>query len=472
MSSLHPIQPLRVAPKRISKNPRPLVCPPDKSITHRSFLFSLLSSGTSRIERPLFGEDCLASLEAVRRLGAAVKRENDFVEITGFGIKNFGLKKTSRDNPLKIDCQNSGTTIRLLSGLLSGQDGFFHLTGDPSLSQRPMARVSKPLMQMGAAIFPRGKKQGASSEIPTPPVDIEPVPSQGLRALNYEMNIASAQVKSAVLLAGLFCKAGTTSVTEPSLSRDHTERMLRVMGVDVRAEVLDDLKARASVEGCFGRDLNPLQMLVGGDPSSAAFWACAAVMQGRRVRIDDVLMNPTRTGFAEVLKRMGAQVSHHWTRDEGGEKLGSIEVQAESIQGLRATEVLPPEIPTLVDEVPMLAITALWASGTTVFRGVQELRVKESDRLEAVIHFIKSIGGSAWAEGDDLFVEGLGGPPPGPSSAQWYYETLGDHRLAMAAVVTADALQREIVLDDADCIKVSYPGFFDHRELISKDFRA
>ena len=455
---------LKTTPVRISKNAAPLDCPPDKSVTHRSFLFSLLSSHKSVIHRPLLGEDCLASLAAVAQLGARVERLGTGVEITGFGIKTFGGVPSTKERPIKINCQNSGTTIRLLSGLLSGQTGYFHMFGDASLSQRPMARVSQPLLQMRAAIFPRGEKTGAKGVVPTPPVDIEPALG-GLQPIDYQLNIASAQVKSAVLLAGLFCREGETSVTEPSLSRDHTERMLREMGIDVRARKLPDGRAVAALTGSYGRDLSPLALTVGGDPSSAAFWACAAVMQGRRVRIENVLLNPTRLGFETVLSRMGAAIVTTQVHSGGGENVGSVEIDPGS---LHATEVQAFEIPTMIDEVPMLAIASLWATGTTVFRGVQELRVKESDRLDAIISFITSIGGRAWAEQNDLFVEGLGGAPAGPKGASWSYETLGDHRLAMAAVITADALQREILLDDAECIKVSYPGFFEHREALSK----
>ncbi|MBI3542541.1 MAG: 3-phosphoshikimate 1-carboxyvinyltransferase, partial [Deltaproteobacteria bacterium] len=216
-----------------------------------------------------------------------------------------------------------------------------------------------------------------------------------------------------------------------------------------------------------GRELRPLDLTVGGDPSSACFWAAASVMQDRRVRIRNVLLNPTRMGFAEVLKRMGAPVTTAVESKAGGEDVGTVDIGGAG-SSLRATEVKPHEIPTLIDEVPMLAIASLWARGTTAFRGVQELRVKESDRLEAVISFIAEIGGRAWAEGNDLFVEGLGGRPAGPKSSEWTYETLGDHRLAMASIVTADALRKEIVLDDAECIKVSYPGFFGHREVLAK----
>lgn len=455
---------LRVLPKKIAKGAPPLVCPPDKSVTHRAFLFSLLSPEKSVVRRPLLGQDCLASLEAVRKLGAKVGRHDELIELTGFGVGDF-LMRGSKGAPLVLDCQNSGTTMRLLSGLLAGQNGYFHLFGDASLTQRPMARVAKPLAQMGAAIFPRGEKRGTKSSVPTPPIDIE-LAIDGLRAIDYVTPVASAQVKSAVLLAGLFCREGRTTVTEPSISRDHTERMLRVMGVDVKSEILDGQCARVAIDSSAGRMLAPLSLTVGGDPSSAAFWAAASVMQGQPVSIRNVLLNDTRLGFAVVLGRMGARVTLIRESNEGGEDVGSVEITPSS---LVATEVVPTEIPTLIDEVPMLAIASLWGKGTTVFRGVQELRMKESDRLEAILSFIRSIGGNAWAEGDDLFVEGIGGPPAGPraSGGDWFYETLGDHRLAMAAVITADALRREIVLDDADCIKVSYPDFFEHREALS-----
>lgn len=448
----------RVSPIRIAKSSAPILCPPDKSVTHRAFLFSLFSSGRAVVRNPLFGEDCLASLESVRRLGADVIRTGDAVEIKGFGIKQFQLS-TDPQKPTLLDCQNSGTTMRLLSGILAGQNGYFRLSGDASLSGRPMGRVSEPLSQMGARVFPRGKKKGS----PTPPIDIEPINGE-LKPIQYRSKVASAQVKSAVLLAGLWCASGEViSVTEPSLSRDHTERMLRGMGVPVESRIDADGIATASLKGQRRADLQPLNVTVGGDPSSAAFWACASVMQDRDVTIKNVLLNPTRMGFAEALSRMGANLKLVRERTEGGEEIGLVEVRAGA--GLKAAEVAAREVPTLIDEIPMLAIASLWAKGTSVFRGVQELRVKESDRLEAIIQFITSLGGRAWAEGDDLHVEGLGGAPRGPSvTGEWNYQTLGDHRLAMAAVITADALQREIVLDDAECIKVSYPSFFEHRQ--------
>lgn len=451
----------RVKPVRISRKSAPLSCPPDKSVTHRAFLFSLFSSKRGTIRNPLLGEDCLASLESVRRLGAEVKRAGSVVEITGFGIKAFN---GSRDvaQPTMLDCQNSGTTMRLLSGILAGQPGYFKLFGDASLSGRPMARVAEPLALMGASVFPRGEKKGS----PTPPIEIEPARA-GLKAIEYRSKVASAQVKSAILLAGLWCGAGEkTQVLEPSLSRDHTERMLRGMGVTVESRAQDSGVASAALVGQPGADLSPLNLTVGGDPSSAAFWACGSVMQDRDVTIENVLLNPTRMGFAVVLQRMGARVELAKSRTEGGEDIGAVTVRSGA--ALQSTEVQPFEVPTLIDEIPMLAIAALWARGTTVFRGVQELRVKESDRLAAIIKFIESIGGKAWSQENDLYIDGLGGAPDGYAAEEWNYETLGDHRLAMAAVITADALQREIVLDDSECIKVSYPSFFEHREALAK----
>lgn len=451
----------RVSPLKIASKSAPLVCPPDKSVTHRAFLFSLFSTELSVVRNPLLGEDCLASLESVRRLGGSVQKHDDRVEVRGLGIKTFA-GSTDAAHPALIDCQNSGTTMRLLSGILAGQKNYYRLFGDASLSQRPMGRVAQPLSQMGAAIHPRGEKKGS----PTPPLDILPA-AGGLRAISYRSNVASAQVKSAVLLAGLWCERGAeTIVIEPSLSRDHTERMLRSMGVDVKSARHEDGSASAALSGRAGEELSSLNIQVGGDPSSAAFWACASVMQNRPVTIRNVLLNSTRLGFAEVLKRMDVDVTATKERLEGGEEIGVVAIKARG--SMRATEVLSEEIATLIDEIPMLAVAALWATGTTVFRGVQELRVKESDRLAAIIEFMTSIGGRAWAQDNDLFVEGQGGIPIGPTVRDWYYETLGDHRLAMASIVTADALHREIVLDDVECIKVSYPNFFAHREALAK----
>jgi 3-phosphoshikimate 1-carboxyvinyltransferase len=448
-----------VKPLRIRAGADPLRIPADKSITHRAFLFSLLSPATSRISDPLLGADCVSSLDAVRTLGAEVLRKGESVEIRGFGLRPFRPK--SDQDPLVIDCGNSGTTIRLLCGILSGQNARYRLIGDESLSRRPMARVSDPLGKMGASVEPKGRH----GEKRTPPVEISEA-AEGLWGMSHKLSIASAQVKSALLLAGLWCAPKeTTTVIEPDLSRDHTERMLRGMGAEVTSAAEAGKGWAASIHGMKGGELAPVTIAVPGDPSSAAFWACAAVMQGARVRLENVLLNPTRLGFARVLKRMGAAIHETREREECGEDVGSLKVGPGTLAG---TEVSGHEIPSLIDEIPVLAVTALWARGTTIFRGVQELRVKESDRLEAIVKLIKEIGGAARIEGDDLFVEGLGHEPKGPSEGLWSYQTLGDHRLAMTAVVAADALRREIVLDDAECIKVSYPGFFTHREALSQ----
>ena len=450
-----------IVPVSISKDAGPLVCPPDKSVTHRSFLFSLLSKEKSYIRQPLLGQDCLASLEAVRRLGGQVEhKRDDEVEIRGFGVIPIGMK-TSPSERLLLDCQNSGTTIRMLSGLLVGQGGYFKMIGDESLSQRPMARVTQPLGEMGAVIRAVGM---APKGVACPPIEIDP--ATRLHAHSHAMKISSAQVKSALLLAGIFCgETETTRISEPSLSRDHTERMLRCMGVDVRSTIQADGRAECDLNGHFGKCLSPLAITVGGDPSSATFWACAGVMQSRSVTIEQVLLNPSRMGFVQILRRLGALIEVHGLGIEGGEEVGTIVIKPTF--SLVAVEVHAAEVPTLIDEVSMLAITSLWAKGTSIFRGVQELRVKESDRLKAIIEFIRDIGGKAWAKDNDLFVEGLGGRPPGPRSDEWFYKTLGDHRLAMAAIITADALQKQIFLDDIDCIRVSYPGFFEHREGLS-----
>lgn len=422
--------------------------PSDKSISHRAVLFSALAEGRSQLRDLLPSDDVLSSLAAVEQLGAVVERSQGAngidAAITGFGAEPV------RGRQLRLDCGNSGTTTRLLMGLVCGLGVDAVLFGDESLSSRPMGRVIDPLAAMGARIEAQGG---------TLPAHV--LPAQGpLSAAHYDSPKASAQVKSAVLLAGLQA-SGTTSVTEPAKSRDHTERLLPAFGVPVEVDGLT-----VSVTG--PARLHAHDMSAPGDPSSAAFLAViAAVLEDSELIIESVALNPTRTGAFAVLKRMGADISYANERLEGAEPVGDVHV-AFGPQ-LKGTVVTPEEIPTLVDEVPVLAIAAAAAQGETVFQGAGELRVKESDRFAAVVEGLAAFGVRAWGEGDDLHIQGTGEPLYllGDALADedsLRLPTYHDHRLAMTWYLMGLATEAPVVLDDASCVSVSWPSFYSDIE--------
>ncbi len=423
--------------------------PSDKSLSHRAVLFSALASGTSHLSDLLPSDDVLSSLAAVETLGAAVERHDGEhgieADICGFG------GHPSCEDCVRIDCGNSGTTTRLLMGLACGLGVDAVLTGDDSLSARPMRRVIDPLTQMGACI---------ESETGTLPVHIRPA-VQPLHPIAYDSPKASAQVKSAVLLAGL-CAQGATSVCEPAKSRDHTELLLPAFGAQVDVEGLT-----ASITG--PQSLHAHDMSVPADPSSAAFVAVAAsVIEDSEVCIEDVLLNPTRTGAFEVLKRMGAQVAYENMRLVGAEQVGDVRVAyAPSLAGC---EVAAAEIPTLIDEIPVLAIAAAAAEGTTVFKGAGELRVKESDRFAAIIDGLAAFGVKAHAQGDDLLIEGTGAPlweiAARMDDEAVVMGTHHDHRLAMTWYLMGLASEAVVTLDDAACVSVSWPSFYGDIEAL------
>lgn len=418
--------------------------PSDKSISHRAVLFSALAQGTSHLRDLLVSDDVLSSLAAVEKLGAQVERREGAhgidADITGFA------GKPACTGELDIDCGNSGTTTRLLMGLVCGLGVDAVLHGDDSLSSRPMKRVIEPLSQMGACI---------ESESGTLPAHVRPVQG-GLRAIDYSSPKASAQVKSAVLLAGLQAQ-GTTSVTEPAKSRDHTELLLPAFGVPVAVDGLT-----MSVEG--PAQLSAHDMSAPGDPSSAAFVAvAAAVIEDSEVCIEGVSLNPTRTGAFEVLRRMGALVRYENTRLEGAEPVGDVVVSYGP--QLSACTVTADEIPTLIDEIPVLALAAAAAEGETIFESAGELRVKESDRFAAIVDGLAAFGVRAWAEGDDLHIQGTGEPLYYLSDAMEddgvvELPTYHDHRLAMTWFLMGLASEAPVTLDDAACVSVSWPGFY------------
>ena len=418
--------------------------PSDKSISHRAVLFAALAQGSSRLRDLLPSDDVLSSLAAVDQLGAKVERSQgdngiDAV-VTGFGGQPV------RGRQLQLDCGNSGTTTRLLMGLVCGLGVDVVLFGDESLSGRPMRRVIEPLSAMGARI---------ESESGTLPAHVLPAPGP-LTAAHYDSPKASAQVKSAVLLAGLQA-SGTTSVTEPAKSRDHTERLLPAFGVPVEVDGLT-----VSVTG--PAQLRAHDMSAPGDPSSAAFLAViAAVLEDSELLIRNVALNPTRTGAFAVLQRMGADLTYENERLEGAEPVGDVRVTWGP--QLTGTVVTAEEIPTLVDEVPVLAIAAAAAQGETVFQGAGELRVKESDRFAAVVEGLAAFGVRAWGEGDDLHIQGTGEPLYllGDALAEdggLELPTYHDHRLAMTWYLMGLATEAPVLLDDAACVSVSWPSFF------------
>jgi 3-phosphoshikimate 1-carboxyvinyltransferase len=401
--------------------------PGDKSITHRALLFGALARGTSHVGGALVSLDARSSARVLRQLGAEISplRAESVVSIGG-----RGRLRRPEDT---LDCGNSGTTTRLLLGLLAGHRFSATLTGDASLRRRPMRRVTAPLSRMGARFVEHGG-------------DGLPLTVRGgpLSPLRYEMPVSSAQIKSALLLAGV---AGGVEVElrEPhGRSRDHTERLLRAFGY--RVEETDGWIRFAPT----GR-LEAFELQVPGDPSSAAFLVGAAVLaEGGELRIAGVGVNPTRTGFLTVLGRMGAGVAMEDATEHFGEPVADLVVRPAR---LRATEVLAGEIPGLIDEIPLLAVLASRAEGTTVFRQVGELRVKESDRLGLIAENLRSVGCRAEVSGDDLHVAGGAQPPRGP------VRTAGDHRLAMAFAVLGTVPGARIRVDDMACAAVSFPRF-------------
>jgi 3-phosphoshikimate 1-carboxyvinyltransferase len=401
--------------------------PGDKSITHRALLLSALARGTSRVQGALTSFDARSSARVLRQLGAEISPLRPGSAVTVRGRSRF------RRADAVLDCGNSGTTTRLLLGLLAAHRFPATLTGDASLRRRPMRRVTAPLARMGARFDERG-------------ADGLPLTIRGgaLAPLRYEMPVSSAQIKSALLLAGM---AGGVEVElrEPhGRSRDHTERMLRAFGYRVEDH---DGWIRFAPTG----KLEPFQLEVPGDPSSAAFLVGAAILaEGGELRVVGVDVNPTRTGFLHVLARMGAPVTLEGVPDRFGEPVGDLIVRPGR---LRATEVAPAEIPGLIDEIPLLAVLASRAEGTTVFREVGELRVKESDRLNLIAENLRSVGARAEVSGDDLHIEGGQAPPRGP------VHTAGDHRMAMAFAVLGTVLGARIRVDDMACAAVSFPRF-------------
>lgn len=418
--------------------------PGDKSISHRALMLGALATGTTTIKGLLEAEDVLNTAKAVTALGAPAVKTGDIWVVTGRGTN--GLAQP--DGPL--DFGNAGTGTRLMMGIIAGHDITVEMTGDASLSRRPMRRVLDPLKRMGLEVTPEGKE--------TLPLTIRG--SGRLLPIEYTLPVASAQVKSAILLAGLNA-AGATTVIEKEPTRDHTERMARAFGAEVVTEVKDGA-TRITVTGeaeLTGRDVT-----VPGDPSSAAFLVAAAlIVPGSDVTVEGVLVNETRTGLYTTLREMGADLSFANERDEGGEPVADIRARFSRLRGVR----VPAErAPSMIDEYPVLACIAAFAEGETRMEGLAELKVKESDRLAATAAGLAANGVTARVEGDTLIVTGNGQVPGGGTVA-----THLDHRIAMAFLTLGLASDKPVTVDDTAMIATSFPEFRGLMERLGASYR-
>ncbi|HEU0033677.1 MAG TPA: 3-phosphoshikimate 1-carboxyvinyltransferase [Kofleriaceae bacterium] len=427
----------------VSPATRPLsgtiVIPGDKSIGHRSLLFSLLSATPIRVRGLGDGADNGRSAKAITALGARIERaEPGAFTITGTGLDGMHAPAAA------IDCGNSGTTIRLLCGLLAGQRFAATLFGDESLSKRPMRRVIAPLQAMGAQIA----GQGDGADI-TPPLVVGPATGP-LRPIDYALPMASAQVKTALLLAGLYAD-GATIVREPGPSRDHSERMLAYLGAPIRVE---DRVTTIETRG-WDRRLAGSDFEVPGDPSSSAFLVAAALVAGaEEVRLPNICTNPTRTGFLDAIAEMGGHVALEQPRAAGPEPIADLVVRGKAAE-LRGTEIAGDLAVRSIDELPILAVLAARARGTTIVRDAEELRVKESDRIATTCAMLRAFGVECEARDDGFVVEGR----PDRPLARGTVHADGDHRIAMAGAVAALVAEDTSVIDDADNVATSYPGF-------------
>jgi 3-phosphoshikimate 1-carboxyvinyltransferase len=413
--------------------------PGDKSVSHRAFLIGGLSNGRYRVTHWLRADDVGRSRTAMAALGVASRDQGDAVEVEGQGLESL------RAPVAPLDMGNSGTTTRLLMGILAGCPFKSELFGDDSLSKRPMKRVTAPLSQMGARFEgPKG-------------TDFLPLSVNGgkLKGIRYELPVASAQVKSALLLAGLYAE-GPTTVIEPLPTRDHTERMLEYLGAkltrngpQITIHPGDPLKAR--------------DLRVPGDFSSAAFFLVAgSIVPGSKITVEGVGLNPTRTALLTLLKRMGAEIAIQMHPESGPEPIGDLTV---SYRPLKAIEVEPELVPNAIDEIPILTVAATQAEGVTRITGAAELRVKETDRIRSMVAGLSAMGAKIKAEGDSLIVEG---PTPLKGAA---VESFGDHRTAMALAVAALTAKGNTVISGSEWVTISFPDFFDRLAALQSGVR-
>ncbi|MFL5951370.1 MAG: 3-phosphoshikimate 1-carboxyvinyltransferase [Gaiellaceae bacterium] len=406
-----------------------IAVPGDKSISHRAVLIGALCEGETRVRGFGRSGDTQSTIDAVRTLGIEVEDVSDDELVVSDGDLATGAT---------VDCGNAGTLMRLLAGILAGHPGRFELTGDESLRSRPMERIAEPLNRMGARVM-------------TNPLVIEG--NDSLRAIEYALPVASAQVKSAVLLAGLNAD-GTTTVIEPAPTRDHTELMLAAAGASVRRR-----PSSVSLERAARLELG--EVLVPGDFSSAApFVVAATLLAGSDLTIHDVGLNPRRTGLLDVLERMGARITIFNRRRAAGEWVGDLEVHSSE---LTATDVTAEEVPRLIDELPLFALAAAGARGNSHLTGAAELRLKETDRIESVTNGLRTLGVRIRARDDGFEVRGVPARPIGGRMS-----SDGDHRIAMLAAIAGVGSREGVEIEDADAVAISFPGFFDLLDSVSR----
>ena len=415
-----------------------ITVPGDKSISHRAVMLGSIAKGTTEITGFLSGADCLSTVDCFRRLGVeiSVNEQEGKVTICGRGLR--GLRPAS--DPVSLYTGNSGTTTRIISGILAPQPFTSVISGDASIATRPMRRIMQPLSQMGAHIESVNGNDCA-------PLRIE---GRDLHGITYHSPVASAQVKSSILCAGLYAE-GVTEVVEPALSRDHTERMLRAFGAEIDSfEEKDGWHARTKT--C--PELEARRIHVPGDISSAAYFiAAASLIPGSEILIRGVGINPTRAGMIEVAQSMGADISILGIRQDTAEPAADLLVRYAPLHGVTIGGSV---IPALIDEIPVLAVMAACAEGTTYIKDAAELKVKETDRIDTITKGLSAMGCSVVPQNDGMIIEGNSGAPLTGSAIKTY----GDHRIAMAFSVAALAARGETVIDDEHCVDVSYPGFY------------
>ncbi|WP_339227980.1 3-phosphoshikimate 1-carboxyvinyltransferase [Oceanobacillus sp. FSL K6-2867] len=412
-----------------------ILVPGDKSISHRAVIFGSLASGITKITHFLDGEDCMRTVEAFREMGVSID-----VHDTTLIIRSKGAKSLAE--PIRpLDFGNSGTTTRLMLGILAGLPFFTTIYGDDSLSKRPMDRVVNPLRQMGAIID--GRLNG----------NLLPIAVRGtaIKGMHYTLPVKSAQVKSAILLAGLFAE-GETKVTEPIPTRNHTENMLKAFGADLTTN-------GNTITVTNKQELTGTDVHVPGDISSAAFFLVAsAIVPGSDVLLKNMGLNPSRTGIIEVLNKMGARIQIVAEHSTSGEAFGNVRVAHGPLKGITIEGEI---IPRLIDEIPVIALLATQAEGTTVIKNAEELRVKETDRIKAIVDVLTTLGADITATDDGLIIKGKTPLNGG------YIASYNDHRIAMMGAVASLIADSEVTIDDTSCIAISYPNFFKDLESIS-----
>lgn len=413
-----------------------LTVPGDKSVTHRAIILTSLAEGESRLSSYCRGEDCLNTMRAFQALGIQIDEQPEMLRVQGKGM--WGL----REAEAPIDCGNSGTGTRLLAGLLAGQDFFTILTGDESIRRRPMGRVVKPLREMGAVIA--GRKGG----------ELAPLAITGTRlhGIEYSSPVASAQIKSALLFAGLFAE-GTMRFREPRLSRDHTERMFQAFGIPLRQEAGALVLEGRPSSGWGGRAI-----VIPGDFSAAAFFLVgASIIPGSDVTIQNVGINPTRTGLIDVLTAMGARIDVLNRRDQAGEPVADLRVRSAALKGVT---IGPELIPQTIDEFPILCVAAAVAEGETMISGAEELRVKESDRIATMSAELRAMGAQMTEKPDGMVIQGLGrAGKNGCLSGTLQGKSHGDHRVAMSLAIGGLTASTPTCVADTGCVDTSFPNF-------------